>query len=152
MACSALAVFTSVVVFFLPNASKIDTKRFGQLCEFLTVFISFMLGIYVQQGFKRWWLSVSGFEKFLISIRQLLFMLHQMKLNDEFVEEVEKLCVASTYFLNTEVKTAQIIDNSGPHDYHELTNWLCRHDFLTAQEATFLLSATETGGVLARTR
>lgn len=167
--CISLAAGLAVIVYFIPSASKIDTQRFQYLCDFLTVFISFMLGIYVQQGFKHWWCSVTTFEKVLSSIRQLIFMLHQIKPGDKFVREVEELCLASTYILNAEIKTSNTVlklsSSNTSHDLETLArieqlereanttvHWLGKHGFLTADEEDVLKNIKASAGVMTRTR
>jgi predicted membrane chloride channel (bestrophin family) len=166
--CSSLAAAISIGTYFIPSAHKIDTTRFQVLTKSLTVFISFMLGIYVQQAFKHWWCSVTTFEKVLSSIRQLIYMLHQIKVDDKFIEECEKLCLASTYILNFEIKhtsevmkawgratkdgaTAEEISKLDAREDEHL-HWLCRHHYLSDREVTCLLAISTTSGIIVRTR
>lgn len=166
--CIALATGIAVATYFIPSASKIDTTRFQSLTKFLTVFISFMLGIYVQQAFKHWWCSVTTFEKMLSSIRQLVYMLHQIKFDEHFIEDVEKLCLASTYILNFEIKhSSAVMKAAGRPSHDEATaleikqlderenrhlDWLCRHHYLNEREVDVLKDISSTSGVMARTR
>jgi len=145
-----LTALSAVTVFFIPRASKFDTSRFEGFATFLKFFIVFMLGIYVSQAFKRWWFTVTSFEKFLIAIRQMAFMLHTVKGQPAWREIVEKYCVASGYILNVEVRNAQIVDKKQHVDIESLMDWLVRKGFLTEDEVSQL--GSDSGSVLCKTR
>mmetsp|Transcript_41477 Transcript_41477/g.65782 ORF Transcript_41477/g.65782 Transcript_41477/m.65782 type:complete len:489 (+) Transcript_41477:84-1550(+) len=167
--CVSLAAGIAIGVYFVPSASRIDTSRFQSLTNFLSVFISFMLGIYVQQAFKRWWCSVTTFENVLSSIRQLIYMLHQIRIDGDLIEDVEKLCLASTYILNYEIKHSSSVmkakgkvlgeSRNQDSDLAELDageeqhlEWLRRHQYLSPREVDCLKAVSNSAGVMARTR
>merc|ERR1740130_2102231 len=129
-----LTALSAVTVFFIPRASKFDTSRFEGFATFLKFFIVFMLGIYVSQAFKRWWFTVTSFEKFLIAIRQMVFMLHTIRVTPASRKLIETYCVASGYILNIEVRNAQIVESKDHVDMLHLERWLVRKGFLTQEE------------------
>lgn len=145
-----ITALSASAVFFVPRASKFDTQRFQAFGTFLKFFIVFMLGIYVSQAFKRWWFTVTTFEKFLIAIRQMAFMLHTIKGQPAWREIVEKYCVASGYILNVEVRNAQIVDRTQHENIDSVMDWLVRKGFLTNDEVSQL--GTDSGSVLCKTR
>jgi len=132
--CSTLALVSALCVFFIPKASKLDTAKFERFSSFLKFFIVFMLGIYVSQGFKRWWFTVTSFEKFLIAIRQMVFMLHTIRVTPASRKLIETYCVASGYILNIEVRNAQIVESKDHVDMLHLERWLVAKGFLTEEE------------------
>lgn len=148
--CSMLAFISAACVFFIPKASKLDTQKFERFGAFLKFFIIFMLGIYVSQGFKRWWFTVTSFEKFLIAIRQMVFMLHTIKVTPASRKIIETYCVASGYILNVEVRNAQIVESKDHVDLENVMTWLVRKGFLTQNEVDQL--GTGLGSPLCRTR
>jgi len=110
-----------------------------------------MLGVYVQQAFKRWWYTVTTFEKFLIAIRQMTFMLHTIRCDPAFRKRVENYCVASGYILNVEVRNAQAVHKRQHIDVQHLLYWLHEQGFLTEEES-IQLSKSNQGSVLSTTR
>lgn len=148
--CCVLASVSATAVFFLPKASKLDTSRFESLATFLKFFITFMLGIYVAQAFKRWWSTVTTFEKFLIAIKQMIFMLHTIKYQPDARRTVEHYCVASTYILNVEVRNAQTVDKKRHTDMKNLMDWLALERFLAEDEVEQLDKGS--GSHLGKTR
>jgi len=105
--CMIVTATTATITFFIPRASTLDIERFDTFAMFLKVFISFMLGVYTAQSFNRWRYTVTAFEKFLISIRQMVFMLHALRVHPRWREQVEAYCIASGYIFNCEVRNAQ---------------------------------------------
>jgi len=108
--CSA-----ALVAAFVPDAHKMNTKRFARFLVLIKVFICFMLGIYVQQSFKRWSATLMEFTKYLTSIKQMVFLFNSIKVNHEVLEEVERRSIAASYLLNTEIISMQNMnrDSSG---------------------------------------
>lgn len=126
-----ICTFTAVATFFLPRARLINTERFFSIAQYLTVFITFMLGLYVVQAFKRWWTCVTIFENFLVAIRQMIFMLHSVRTPRAVLNRVQHYAVASGYVLNAEARNAQ----AKTHDHHHehlafLLDWLHSKKFL----------------------
>jgi hypothetical protein len=148
--CAFLASAAALAVFLTPKASKFDTTRFDNFGNFLKFFIVFMLGIYVAQAFKRWWYTVTTFEKFLIAIRQMVFMLHTLKYTPQLRRTIETYCVASGYILNVEVRNAQLVDKNSHIDVHALLRWLSKQSFLSPDEVAQLDRSS--GNNLGRTR
>jgi hypothetical protein len=108
--CLYVAVISSICatgMFFVPSAKAFDTSRFREFCTFLKVFISFMIGIYVQHSFGRWWNTVMCFEDLLIAIKQLVFMLHSLKVDSTTRETVERYAVAACHIMCAELPVAQ---------------------------------------------
>jgi len=136
--CIALAAVSATAVFFIPKSSKLDTEKFTSFSVFLKVFIAFMLGTYVSQAFKRWWTSVSTFEKYLISVRQMCFMLHTIRGKAEWRKMVEKYCVCSSYILSAEVRNAHTINKQNHVDEDALLDWLVVKDYLSEEERDVL--------------
>jgi len=132
--CSFLAASTAVCVFFVPKASKLDTQKFEDFGTFLKFFIVFMLGIYVQQAFARWWLAVTHFEKILIAIRQFAFMLHTIRCTPTARRLIENYCIASGYILNVEVRNAQIVDKRNHVSLEGVYKWLVSQGMLSEEE------------------
>jgi len=141
--CWSIAAITALGVFFIPKASKLDTHKFEEFGNFLKFFIVFMLGIYVQQAFKRWWLTVTTFEKILIGIRQMIFMLHTLHCTPESRKRIESYCIASGYILNVEVKNVQKVDKKHLHvEIQGLYRWLEDNGFLSAEDVLQLGTST----------
>lgn len=148
--CSLVAVIAALAVFFIPMASKMDTTKFDEFGNFLKFFIVFMLGIYVQQAFKRWWWTVTTFEKILIGVRQLVFMLHTIRATPESRKKVEAYCIASGYILNIEVRNTQIVDKRRHVDLEKVCTWLVAQGMLSEKEVGQLRQNTV--GSLCKTR
>lgn len=108
--CSVLLMAilsATVVVSLVPDAHKINTKRFNRFLILLKVFISFMLSIYVQQSFKRWQATLMEFQKYLTSIKQMVFLFHSIKVSQDVLEEVQRRSIAASYLLNAEIISLQ---------------------------------------------
>jgi len=148
--CSFIAASAALGIFFIPLASKMDIQKFDEFGNFLKFFIIFMLGIYVQQAFKRWWWTVTTFEKILIGIRQLVFMLHTIKATPESRKKVESYCIASGYILNVEVRNTQIVDKKRHVDLQSVYSWLVAQGMLCEEEVVQLEKCS--AGSLCNTR
>jgi len=133
--CSFLAGSAAFAVFFMPKASKLDTQKFQDFGNFLKVFIVFMLGIYTQQAFKRWWMTVTTYENILIGIRQLSFMLHTINATPASRKLIESYCIASGYIMNVEVRNAQILDKKQHASVQHVCAWLVLQGMLTVEES-----------------
>jgi len=136
--CSFLAGSATLVVLFIPKASKFDTEKFESFGNFLKLFISFMLGVYVQNGFKRWWKTVTTYEKILLGIRQLAFMLHTIRATPASRKLIESYCIASGYILNVEVHNSQILDKKKHASVCDVYAWLVAQGMLTEDESAQL--------------
>jgi len=147
--CCSLAGVSALAVFFIPKASKLDTQKFQDFALFLKFFISFMLGIYVQQAFKRWWMTVTTFEKILIGIRQLVFMLHTLRFTASARTLIENYCIASSYILNVEVRNAQMIDTENHSEIEHVYDKLVHKHLVTDDDVAQLRNSW---GVLSKTR
>lgn len=134
LCCSLLAAVTAIVVFLIPKSSKLDTQKFEEFGNFLKFFIVFMLGIYVQQAFKRWWLTVTTFEKILIGIRQMVFMLHTLRCTPASRKMIENYCIASGYILNVEVRNTQMVDERQHVELHSVYQWLVAQGLITEDD------------------
>jgi len=148
--CSFIAACAALGVFLIPMASKMDTKKFDDFGTFLKFFIVFMLGIYVQQAFKRWWVTVTTFEKILIGVRQLVFMLHTIRSTPQSRKKVECYCIASGYILNVEVRNTQMVDKKRHVDVQNVCTWLVAQGMLSEEDVVQL--GKNTVGSLSRTR
>lgn len=111
--CICIAATCATAVFFIPKSSKLDSSKFASFSMFLRVFIGFMLGTYVLQSFKRWWHSVSTFEKYLMSVRQMLFLLYTIRGRPEWRKMVDR-------------------------DQDALLDWLVDNDYLSQDERDVL--------------
>lgn len=107
----SLALIMALLVYYgVPNAQRLNTETFQEFVVYFKVFISFMLGLFLNNSFRRWWSSVSSFKRFLTSIMQLVYTLHTVGLDDHLFDEIVRLCLASSFILSAEVHTAQITD------------------------------------------
>jgi hypothetical protein len=130
----ALLSFTACYV-GIPSARKLDTGRFNDFVTYIKVFIAFMLGLFLNNAFKRWWSSVSHFKRFLVSIKQLIFTMQAVGVRLELHKEVERLTVCSAYVLNEEVHCAQIGSARERRDrWEESFNKLVDQGYLTVEE------------------
>jgi len=150
--CITLASLSAIAVFFLPRASKFDAEKFSQFAGFLKVFIAFMLGTYVTQAFKRWWYSVSTFEKFLTAIQQMFFLLHTIRGQDAWRKMIETYCVCSGYILNAEIRNATIVESKNKVNEGELLDWLASKGFLSDEECHLLKSKGSSQNICTKTR
>lgn len=134
--CICVALLSmSIVVFCIPKARKLDTGRFNDFVVYIKVFIAFMLGLFLNNSFRRWWASVSSFKKFLTSIKQLMYTLHAINVRDELFTEIERTTICSCYILNEEVHTAQLTDKALRHArWIKVMNWLFESKYLTQEE------------------
>jgi len=105
-----LVAFTAAmfVFFCIPSARKLDTGRFNDFVNYIKVFIAFMLGLFLNNSFRRWWTAVSRFKKFLTSIKQLMYTLHAVGVREDVFINIERLVMAACYVLNEEVHMAQL--------------------------------------------
>lgn len=149
--CIVLAILSATAVFLIPAASKLDSTKFAQFAVFLKVFIAFMLGTYVTQAFKRWWFSVNTFEKFLISIQQLLFMLHTIHCRPDWRRMVEKYCICSGYMLNFEVKHVHSPEKLRNREEADHLDWLVENDLISPDESGLLKNMGK-GTICAKSR
>jgi len=143
--CSLTAAITAFGVFCIPKSSKLDTQKFEEFGNFLKFFIVFMLGIYVQQAFKRWWLTVTTFEKILIGIRQMVFMLHTLHCTPASRKMIENYCIASGYILNVEVRNTQMVDKRQHVELRSVYQWLEAQGLITEED---VIQITEHGSDL----
>lgn len=105
--CVAITCFVACYV-GIPHARKLDTGRFNDFVNYIKVFIAFMLGLFLNNAFKRWWSSVSYFKRFLVSIKQLMYTMQAIGVPPQLYNECERLTIASSYILNDEVHCAQL--------------------------------------------
>jgi len=134
--CVSIAVFCGVFVYFgVPSARKLDTGRFNDFVTYIKVFIAFMLGLFLNNSFRRWWASVSSFKKFLTSIKQLMYTLHAINVRMALFDEIERNVVCSSYILNEEVHCAQMIDpRLIAKRWSAIMAWLVDKDYLSEEE------------------
>lgn len=133
--CAVALVSATCVYYGVPNAQRLNTAKFKDFVTYIKIFIAFMLGLFLNNSFKRWWASVSSFKRFLTSIKQLMYTLHAVQLRKELVEEIERLCVASCYILNHEVHTAQMTEQKHrDRRWKAGMDWLEEHKYLTTAE------------------
>jgi hypothetical protein len=143
---AVIAILCATMMFWLPSAKSFDTDRFRVFCTFLKVFISFMVGIYVQHSFMRWWSTVMCFEDFLISIKQLLFFMHSIPTTKESIALVERFSIASAFLMSTELAAAEHMSAE-----KEYSNMSCMLEDLVSRkllenvEIEVLLAKTQTG-------
>jgi len=143
--CLAFCV-AYAVVHLLPSARKLDTAKFSYFVTFLKIFISFMLGGFIDKCFNRWWGSVSTFKKFLVGIKQLMFTLYATKVEPETFSFIERYAISSAYLLNTEVHNAQRIqDGEEEHEFKlsQTLDFLVEHQLLTVKERAMMDSVRE---------
>jgi len=94
-----------MVVCKFSYASGLETARIEKFGTYLRVFISFMLGLYMNNSFGRWHNSVTNFRLVLTSIKQLMFQVRVMKLPQELTSDVQRKCLIACYILDAEVRT-----------------------------------------------
>lgn len=141
---AALAfVVAFAVAHLLPSARKLDTKKFTYFVTFLKIFISFMLGGFIDKCFNRWWSSVSTFKRFLVGIKQLMFTLYATKVDPDMFMTIERYCIASSYLLNTEVHNAQTMQTGRENAMFKIDqtfDFLVENDLLTEKERSMMES------------
>lgn len=150
------AVTALIVVNFVPMARAINTQRFNLFLGFLKIFISFMLGIYVQNAFKRWHGALTQFEKYLVSIKQMLCLFHSIHVDPETIAQVQRQAIAASYILNTEIHNLQTYDKDAKRSMSGTLNWLrdetrlLRHqEHAKLHEVTAWKQSTKAFGTLA---
>lgn len=134
--CLGIAVTLALIVYwFVPSARKLDTSRFNDFVTYIKVFIAFMLGLFLNNSFRRWWASVSSFKKFLTSIKQLMYTLHAVNVRAELFDEIERNTICSCYILNEEVHTAQLSNPALRRQrWVSIMAWLVEMNYLTQEE------------------
>lgn len=116
---------TTLVLAFVPDAEKFNTKRFGLFLTFLKVFITLMLGTYVGQAFKRWQSMIDLFENYLTNIKQMVFLFHSIKVSPELLDIIQRRVIAGTWLLNTEMQGIQQVNrDKATHSVAEMLDWL----------------------------
>jgi len=125
--CAALTML-------IPHARKISTERFNLVLTFLKFFLSFMVGIHVQQSFKRWWHCVKGFKDYLACIKQMMFLLRAVNLDPEMTQTIKRLAVVSSYIFNEEVINFQQIKRSRQVWMGKTVDWLVASNLLEDDE------------------
>jgi len=113
---------------------KLNVDNLNAARPFLKIFITFMLGIYVNRAFIRWWSIITSFQKFMANIKQLIYFFHASRIDDETISTARRWAVASAYSLDTEAKNAQQMDLQ--HDWYTKTTleWLVQNNYLTVEE------------------
>lgn len=120
---------------FVPHLKKFDPSRFQSFFKLVRVFIAFLLGLFLNNSFARWWQSVGCFKKLLISIKQLLYTLHTIGIREDARKKVERLCVAACYIINEDMHTASAsITHTEKNRWHEKLVWLEKKGFLVSEE------------------
>jgi len=148
----SLAICSAFLIMHIPKAYKFESSKFNQFENFIKFFIAFMLGTFVTQSFKRWWTSVSSFEKILIDIQKLVFMLHTIRARPLWRKMVEQYCVASCYILNVEIRNAHVLDNKKKEQsMDDILKWLAKNGFLSADDLS-ALAACSSSSICAKTR
>eukprot|EP00746_Dinoflagellata_sp_MGD_P162984 gnl/MRDRNA2_/MRDRNA2_90787_c0_seq1.p1 gnl/MRDRNA2_/MRDRNA2_90787_c0~~gnl/MRDRNA2_/MRDRNA2_90787_c0_seq1.p1 ORF type:complete len:491 (+),score=90.01 gnl/MRDRNA2_/MRDRNA2_90787_c0_seq1:183-1655(+) len=134
--CLSIALLCASIIYLcVPSARKLDTGRFNDFVTYIKVFIAFMLGLFLNNSFRRWWSAVSSFKKFLTSIKQLMYTLHAINVKEELFSEIERNTICSCYILNEEVHTAQLTDKSLRRErWLRVMNWLVSVQYLTEEE------------------
>lgn len=130
--CSAFLVAGA-----LPGARKLSTERFFYLSTFLKVFITFMLGIYIQRSFTRWWSNMSEFRSVLVAVKQLVYACYVMNIKETTALSVQRLCLALCYIFSAEMTHAQQMNKpraSVTAFMDDKLEWLVEHDLLTEDE------------------
>lgn len=137
--CCIVLVTGVFVATCIPDSRKLNTKRFGMFLTFLKFFISFMLGMYVQQSFKRWTQTVKNFQDYLIGIKQMIFLLRSVSVCNESQDTVMRQAIAASYMLNTELLNLQQLDFNGMKRMQHTLNWLNTAGLLERQESDKLM-------------
>jgi len=152
MMCISALTATALVI-LVPSARRFSTDGFSYFVTFLKVFIIFMIGIYLNKSFKRWWSTVMAFKSFLTSIKQLMYTIYAIDVSRDSFEMIERYCIASAYILNTEVHNAQHIENETTmetyymHHLQQTFAFLQESELLQASEIDELREVKEeTGG------
>lgn len=118
------AITCTIVLAFVPDAEKFNTKRFGLFLVFLKVFITLMLGTYVGQSFKRWQSMLDQFEHYLTNIKQMVFLLHSIKVSPELLDLIQRRVIAGTWLLNTEMQCIQQVKKDKAGSVADTLDWL----------------------------
>lgn len=115
---------STVVLVFLPDADKLNTKRFSLFLTFLKVFITLMLGTYVGQAFKRWQSMIDMFEHYLTNIKQMVFLFHSIKVSPELLDIIQRRVIAASWLLNTEMQSIQQVRKDKAGLVTDTLDWL----------------------------
>lgn len=102
-----MCITACAVLFLVPHARRLNTDAFGKFVTYIKVFIAFMLGLFLNSAFARWWSSVRSFKRFLTSIKQLLYTLQATEVNQNLYHQIERLALSSCYILDEEVHHSQ---------------------------------------------
>jgi len=122
-------------VFLVPHSHQFQTDRFQDFFKFVRVFIAFMLGLFLNSSFQRWWSTVTSFKKFLVSIKQLVYTLHTIGVRVEQTKKVERLCIAACYILDEDMHAAAMnITRVGSDRWTKKLNWMEEKGFLQRSE------------------
>lgn len=99
-----VALGTASLTFLLvPEPRHFRASSFNEFVIYIKYFIALILGLFVKTCYARWWQSVTTFKVYLTSIKQLVYSLRAIRVREEFIDEIQRLCVASCYVLHAEV-------------------------------------------------
>lgn len=132
--CVAWAV-ACMIVYEVPYANKLDTKRMDTIAEYLRVFIVFKLGLYMNTSLQRWWAAVCSFKTSLATIKELVWTVHMMNLRMTIIRSLKRRCILACYILEAEMHTGLGVEDVDCAEY-----WDAMFSFLTAEK---LLSSEE---------
>lgn len=130
------AVVAMAQVFCVPHTHGFNTERFQDFFKFVRVFIAFLLGLYLNSSFARWWHTVSSFKKFLVSIRQLMYTLHTIGVRSDAKRKVERLCIGACYILNEDMHAAAVLQTREGSEtrWRKKICWMTENGFLNHSE------------------
>jgi hypothetical protein len=126
---------SQLILYEVPYTGQLETKRMHEFATYLRVFIAFMLGLYMNSSFQRWWATVTTFKKVLTTTKQLIWTVHMMDLRPELTAEMERKCVSACYILEAEMYTDLGVKNQECVEHWDMTwKYLADENLLTAEE------------------
>mmetsp|Transcript_153538 Transcript_153538/g.278959 ORF Transcript_153538/g.278959 Transcript_153538/m.278959 type:complete len:532 (+) Transcript_153538:128-1723(+) len=142
--CLAWGITTLIIV-ECPHAELLDTKRMDAFAGYLRVFIAFMLGLYMQTSFQRWWDFVTSYKHVLASVKQLIWTLYLMGVRSDLIDKIQRKALVACYILEAEMHTDLSMNIKDCQGHFESTyRFLEREKLIRESELTRLEKGTDT--------
>jgi len=113
---------------------KFEVQYLNSARPFLKIFITFMLGIYVNRAFIRWWSIILCFQQFISDIKQLIYFFHTSNVDKDTIAIARRWAMSTAYCLDTEAKNAQQMDLEHEWYNRSTLQWLVQNEYLTPDE------------------
>lgn len=111
-----------------------DLQWVDGLEKLLSVFISFMLGVYIQQAFKRWWGTALEFEGFLESYKQMSCYLQAIGVDKTDIARMDRYGLSLCYILSVEAECSQTMRDDADAVKNATLQWLSDKTYLQDDE------------------